>query len=152
MDRFTIRVYGFLLNENQEVLISDERELGLEFSKFPGGGLEYGEGVLEGLKREFSEECGVDIEILRHVYTTDFFVKSAFNDDQVIGIYYLVRHKGTLHGRFSDRHFDFEQGRNLDQVFRWVSVERLREQDLTFEMDRAAWRVFMSEKSHGLKF
>ncbi len=152
MDTFTIRVYGFLINDNQEVLVSDERESGLEFSKFPGGGLEYGEGLLEGLKREFDEECGVAIEILHHVYTTDFFVRSVFNGNQVIGVYYLVRHNGMLHGRFSEKRFDFEEGRDPDQVFRWVPLDRLNEQDLTFEMDRAAWRIFMSEKSHGLEF
>lgn len=152
MDTFTIRVYGFLINDTNEVLISDERESGLEFSKFPGGGLEYGEGVLEGLKREFNEECGVEIEILRHIYTTDFFVKSAFNNNQVIGIYYLVRPDGTLRGRFSGKRFDFEDGRDLDQVFRWVPIDQLGEEGLTFEMDRVAWRMFMSEKSHGLEF
>lgn len=152
MDTFTLRVYGFLINNNKEVLVSDERELGLEFSKFPGGGLEYGEGLLEGLKREFSEECGVSIEILYHIHTTDFFVKSAFNDSQVVGVYYLVRNKGPLQGRFSGKRFDFEDGKDLDQVFRWVPVDQLQAQDLTFEMDRAAWRAFLSEKSHGLEF
>src|SRR5690606_18891807 len=100
----------------------------------------------------FNEECGVEIEIRQHIHTTDFFVKSAFNNNQVIGIYYLVRPHGTLHGRFSSRRFDFVDGREVDQVFRWVSIDRLSEQDLTFEMDRVAWSVFMSEKSHGLKF
>ncbi len=152
MNGFTVRVYGLLINNKQEVLISDERESGLEFSKFPGGGLEYGEGTLEGLQREFREECGVDIEIGRHIYTTDTFIKSAFIDAQVIGIYYRVKQLGQLKGRFTEKPFDFEEGKALDQVFRWVHLSELHEKDLTFEMDRAAWRAFMSEKSHGFIF
>ncbi|MFB2121520.1 NUDIX domain-containing protein [Parapedobacter sp. 2B3] len=149
---FNIRVYGILINEHQEVLISDEREYGMEFSKFPGGGLEYGEGLLDGLIREFNEECGADITVLRHIHTTDVFVKSAFNDSQVLAVYYLVKNKTPLQGRFGRKAFDFEAGRAIDQSFRWIPIGHLDESDLTFEMDRRAWRVFMSEKSHGLHF
>jgi len=152
MSNFNIRVYGMLINADRHVLISDERECGMEFSKFPGGGLEYGEGLLEGLEREFKEECGVGVEILRHIHTTDVFFKSVFNDTQVIGIYYLVRTGDAMHCRFSERPFDFEAGKDLDQVFRWVPVDKLTENDLTFEMDRVAWRAFLSETSHGLEF
>jgi len=147
MKLFTVRVYGILMNDNQEVLISDERQAGLEFSKFPGGGLEYGEGTIEGLKREFDEECGIHIEVLQHVYTTDFFVKSAFDDKQVIGIYYLVTTGEILSGRFGKQRFDFDKNKEVDQVFRWVPADQLREQELTFAMDRAAWRTWMSENS-----
>ena len=149
---FNIRVYGILVSENQEVLISDEREYGMEFSKFPGGGLEYGEGLSSGLIREFKEECDVDIEILRHVHTTDIFIKSAFNDSQVLAVYYLVKNKTPLQCHFSDVAFDFEPGKATDQVFRWIPARKLNESDLTFEMDRIAWRAFVSEKSHGLHF
>lgn len=152
MNTFTIRVYGVLVNKDLEVLVSDEREGGLEFTKFPGGGLEYGEGLLDGLKREFLEECGARIEILRHIYTTDFFVQSVFNNKQVIGVYYHVRPVSPLHGRFSKRRFDFEAGKLLDQVFRWVPISRLQAEGLTFEMDRAAWKTFLSENSHDLNF
>ncbi|HEY0897744.1 MAG TPA: NUDIX hydrolase, partial [Sphingobacteriaceae bacterium] len=48
---FNVRVYGLLINHRQEILISDEEEYGVRFTKFPGGGLEYGEGLLDGLKR-----------------------------------------------------------------------------------------------------
>jgi len=140
-------VYGILVNDKQEVLISDEREYGMEFSKFPGGGLEYGEGLLEGLVREFEEECNVGIEILRHIHTTDTFFKSEFNDSQVLGVYYLVNNREPLNCRFSKQAFDFEHGKEPDQVFRWVPADKLNENDLTFEMDRVAWRVFMSGKS-----
>lgn len=149
---FNIRVYGILMNGNKEVLISDEREYGMEFSKFPGGGLEYGEGLAEGLAREFREECDVDIEILRHIHTTDVFIKSAFNDSQVLAVYYLVKNTTPMGCRFSDKAFDFETGKTVDQVFRWIPIDKLNESDLTFEMDRIALRVFLSEKSHGLLF
>ncbi|MEC3879918.1 NUDIX domain-containing protein [Parapedobacter sp. 10938] len=149
---FNIRVYGILVNDNREVLLSDEREYGMEFSKFPGGGLEYGEGLSAGLAREFKEECDVDIEILRHVHTTDVFIKSAFNDSQVLAVYYLVKNKTPITCRFSDKAFDFEADNSIDQVFRWIPIDKLNESDLTFEIDRIAWRAFMSENSHGLHF
>ncbi len=77
--RFTIRVYGIILNDRNEVLLSDESYRGHRFTKFPGGGLEYGEGTLDCLRREIREETGCRIEILRHLYTTDFFQESLFH-------------------------------------------------------------------------
>ncbi len=88
---FNVRVYGLLMNADNEILISDEREYGMSFTKFPGGGLEFGEGLIDGLKREFVEECNVEVEVTSHFYTTDFFVKSAFNDSQIISVYYMVK-------------------------------------------------------------
>ena len=95
MYKFNVRVYGVLINQ-QQVLISDEQEYGYRFTKFPGGGLEYGEGTSDGLKREFMEECNAKVEVISHLYTTDFFVKSAFNDSQIISIYYIVKNLEPL--------------------------------------------------------
>ena len=78
MPKFNVRVYGLLINECNEVLISDEQEYGMRFTKFPGGGLELGEGLTDGLKREFVEECQVEVEVLSHFYTTDFFCGLGF--------------------------------------------------------------------------
>ena len=64
MYKFNVRVYGLLFNEQNQILISDEEEYGFQFSKFPGGGLEYGEGLIDGLIREFMEECNAEIEVL----------------------------------------------------------------------------------------
>src|SRR5471030_2461826 len=93
---FNVRVYGLLINADNEILISDEQEYGMRFTKFPGGGLEFVEGLIDGLKREFLEECNLEIEVTRHFYTTDFFVKSAFNNSQVISIYYMVNNLNDL--------------------------------------------------------
>lgn len=90
MKRFNVRVYGLWLQEGM-VLLSEEQIKGQTIIKFPGGGLEWGEGTLDGLKREWQEEMELDIDILSHFYTTDFFQPSAWDSSQVISIYYLVR-------------------------------------------------------------
>ena len=91
LKRFNVRVYGVLMNEHKHVLMSDELIRGRQFTKFPGGGLELGEGMRSGLLREFKEETGVDVQVKEHLYTTDFFVPSSFdNDSQVICVYYMV--------------------------------------------------------------
>src|SRR5690606_1203521 len=108
-------------------LISDEREYGMEFTKFPGGGLEFGEGLIDGLKREFVEECGLHVDVIRHIHTTDRFFKSAFNDSQVISVYYLVRSQACLNCRIGEYPFDFDSDVEPNQVFRWVDIGDLTE-------------------------
>ncbi len=87
--RFNIRVYGIWIHEDK-MLVNEELIRGKTVIKFPGGGLDLGEGTIDGLKREFREELQLDIEVLEHFYTTDFYQPSAFDDTQVISIYYLV--------------------------------------------------------------
>ena len=145
MSYFNVRVYGILINENQEVLLSDEREYGMDFTKFPGGGLELGEGLINGLKREFMEECGLEIEVIRHFYTTDFFEKSSFNDSQVISIYYLVKPLAPLNFPLKQQVFDFEP--DLCQAFRWVSISNLQTTDVTFKTDKVVVDLIKSTYS-----
>lgn len=75
---FNVRVYGILINEKKQVLVSDEYIRGQYYTKFCGGGLEFGEGTRDCLKREFLEEMNLNIEVTRHLYTTDFFKKALF--------------------------------------------------------------------------
>ncbi|MFX6853744.1 NUDIX domain-containing protein, partial [Acinetobacter baumannii] len=73
------------------LLVSDEFIRGQFYTKLPGGGLEIGEGTRDCLAREFKEETGLTVTIGKHIYTTDFFQISAFNNkDQIISIYYEV--------------------------------------------------------------
>lgn len=138
MSFFNLRVYGLLLNDKNEVLVSDEFEEGQYFSKFPGGGVELGEGLREALKREFMEECFVDVEVLEHFYTTDFYEKSSFNDSQVVSIYYWVALKQPLNLGFKTIPFDFDdKSLKLNQCFRWVSVNDIKTSDVTFKTDKA---------------
>ncbi|WP_423149280.1 NUDIX domain-containing protein [Rubrolithibacter danxiaensis] len=144
---FNVRVYGLLINQNNQILISDEEEYGNQFSKFPGGGLEYGEGLLEGLEREFMEECNVKIKILRHFYTTDFFCKSAFNESQIISVYYLVEPLNELQLKFKEMVFDFDEEGDIKQVFRWKYLDELSTDDVTFPTDKRVIELLKNEKN-----
>lgn len=137
MNKFNIRVYGLLLNDKGEILLSDEEIDNFKFSKFPGGGLEFGEGLTDALKREFIEECNLEIIIKDHFYTTDFFVKSLFSDEQLISVYYLVKPTGYFNLKLKDKIFDFED-ENISgkQCFRMVKLEQIKEDDLTFPVDK----------------
>ena len=88
---FNLRVYGLLINELNQVLISDENRNGFAFTKFPGGGMEFGEGFKETLVREFQEELNIEIEVNELFYFNEFFQVSKFNPkDQLFSFYYLV--------------------------------------------------------------
>lgn len=86
---FNIRVYGIWIHAGQ-VWISEEKIGDMTIVKFPGGGLEWGEGTRDCLIREWKEELDIDIEVKEHFYTTDFFQPSAFDASQVISIYYFI--------------------------------------------------------------
>lgn len=142
MSYFNVRVYGLLINADNQLLISDEQSGDRTFSKFPGGGLEYGEGLIDALKREFMEECDAEIEVLSHFYTTDFYEKSSFNDSQILSIYYLVREVGPLKMTYKTNVFDFDP--DTLQSFRWVALDELKEDDVTFKTDKTVVNMLLS--------
>lgn len=136
MKRFNVRVYGVLIKEGS-LLVSDELILGKKITKFPGGGLEFGEGIAECIVREFKEELNLAIQVKRHLYTTDFFVASAFNpNSQVISVYYEVEPLAELKIATSHRKFDFSEKKEGAQAFRWVQISLLKENDFTFVIDQ----------------
>lgn len=90
INSFNIRVYACVVKD-KKVLTLFEEYAGEPLMKFPGGGLEFGEGLKECLKREFAEELNVDVEIGEHFYTQEDFLVSRFRDnEQLLTIYYLV--------------------------------------------------------------
>jgi 8-oxo-dGTP diphosphatase len=88
-NKFNIRVYGIWLHDNR-VLVNEEQIRGRTVIKFPGGGLDWGEGTIDCLRREWKEELDIDIAVKDHFYTTDFFQVSAFDNSQVVSVYYWV--------------------------------------------------------------
>ena len=132
---FNIRVYGLLINEKNEVLIAHEMVKGLFITKFPGGGLEFGEGLSECLIREFKEELDIDVQILLHFYTTDFFVESIFNtQSQVIAVYYTVKTDIQLEQKYySNLQRDLLEG---EIHFNWIPLNKLALAEFTLPIDK----------------
>jgi ADP-ribose pyrophosphatase YjhB (NUDIX family) len=132
---FNIRVYGVLINANDEVLLSDERRFGKEFTKFPGGGLEQGEGIKDCLIREFQEELELEIEVNELIYLTDFFQASVFHkNDQIISVYYAVSSKNTNRIVASEIPFDFKS--DAIESHRWIKLSEITTADVTFPIDK----------------
>ena len=127
-----------VLAGGDKVIKADEEYLkGMNVTKLPGGGLEYGEGTIECVVREFKEELDLDIEVVSHFYTTDFFVNSAFSsNNQVLSIYYLVKPKEDFNAqkvkfKIATKLFDFEKKMEGAQSMRWVEIEKISDNDFT---------------------
>lgn len=139
MALFNVRVYGIMINDNRQVLVMDEYIRGGYYTKFPGGGLEFGEGTLECMVREWQEELQQSIEVVEHIYTTDFFQISAFdNESQIISIYYLVKPLSPFVARVSDKPFDFEIPEGKDEVEggRWINWNDFSSEVITLPIDK----------------
>ena len=149
MQRFNIRVYGILINDQKEVLVSDEFIRGNYYTKFPGGGLEFGEGTRDCLRREFLEEMNLKVEVGEHLYTTDYFQMSAFNPEhQIISIYYMVNPVEQISVRLSTTAFDFDEHQmaaynlhNETESFRFIDWEDLTEDSVTLPIDKIVVRM-----------
>ena len=135
--QFTIRVYALVISDQNEVLVTDEFQLDMKMTKFPGGGMHFGEGPIDCLKREMLEECNQEIEDIQHFYTTDFYQKALFWEGyQLISIYYLARIEGKTKFQISKMPFDFPEMKNGCQSFRWISAEKIIPEDFTFPIDK----------------
>lgn len=136
-ENFTIRVYGVVISKSLEVLLTDEFRFGRRMTKFPGGGLRFGEGTIDCLKREFVEELGQEPFNIRHLYTTDFFQPTALvtPQKQLISIYYTVDIPSPDKIEVAVKPFDFSEVEGA-QVFRWVPVNGLSPDDVTFPIDK----------------
>lgn len=141
---FTIRVYGILINEYKQVLVSDELIRGMYITKFPGGGLELGEGTRDCLKREFMEEMNLNVEIGEHIYTTDFYQVSAFNNtQQIISIYYFAKALEPIKVPLRNTPFDFDEQQmriynetGETETFRFTDWEIFSETTVTLPIDK----------------
>lgn len=139
MKRFNVRVYGIWINEQQEILLSDERIGDFCFTKFPGGGLEFGEGIKDCLIREWREELSVEIEVLEHIYTTDFFQPSAFDQNaQIISVYYKVQpiSQQVIRIEYANQLFDFTHEGPEEIRFRKVPLQRFTQNDVSLPIDK----------------
>ena len=133
-----------MLDESRQVLVSDEYIRGEYYTKFPGGGLEIGEGTRDCLKREFKEEMNLEVAIGDHIYTTDFFQKSAFNSvHQILSIYYFATALEPIEVPIRNKEFDFDEQQlqlyNATQqieTFRFIEWDQFSADKVTLPIDK----------------
>jgi len=149
MHRFNLRVYGILINDKKQILVADEYIRGGLYTKFPGGGLEFGEGTRDCLKRELKEELGIEAEIGDHIYTTDYFQMSAFRpEDQIISIYYFAKQLEELKVPLRIKPFDFDEQQikiydttGETETFRLIEWNDFSEESVTLPIDKIVARM-----------
>jgi ADP-ribose pyrophosphatase YjhB (NUDIX family) len=149
---FNIRVYGILIGDNKQVLVSDEYIRGGYYTKFPGGGLEFGEGTRDCLKREFKEEMDLDIQVGDHIYTTDYFQMSAFNPShQIISIYYYAHPLEPIKAPLRKKPFDFDEQqlrmyaeKGETETFRFIDWDEFSDASVTLPIDKIVAKMLKS--------
>lgn len=135
--KITVRVYGLIINKKKEILLTDEYAMDMKMTKFPGGGLELGEGTIDTLHREALEEFGQDIIIKDHFYTTDFFQQAITRPEyQLLSIYYLADFKEKPKFKTTKKRFDFKELKNGSISFRWKKIELIHDDEITLPIDK----------------
>lgn len=141
--RFNIRVYGLLVHAGR-CLVSDEVIKGAQVTKFPGGGMELGEGTRDCLRREIKEEMGMEVLELQHFYTTDFFQPSAYlPEDQIVSIYYTFQVKDP--SILQDAGAAMGSGADTGQRFRWVRLRNAQKEDVDLPIDRVVLELLIHQ-------
>lgn len=86
---FNIRVTGILI-ENNNILIVQQKLSESRAWSLPGGRLERGESLEQGLKRELKEETGLDVQVERLLYLCDVNA----SDNTILHITFLLKRIG----------------------------------------------------------
>ena len=111
---FNIRVYAVCI-ENNKLLVIKEPFAGSIVNKLPGGGLEFGEGPVDCLKREFKEELNLEITDISPFYIQNHYIPSKINNNkQLVMLYFTCKIK------------DFNKIKILDESIvevNWISID-----------------------------
>ena len=108
--------------------------------KFPGGGLELGEGIGNALDRELMEELGLGARKKELYFINEHFQLSAFSsEDQILSIYYRIDSK-DLTSILPAKDF-----RRDGISFSWHSIDRGLESVMCMPIDKQVASKISSE-------
>lgn len=69
------RVNGILIEEDRLLMVKHQMGNGRILWSVPGGGMNYGSSAVENLKREFLEESGLVVEVVRYLFVHEYLKK-----------------------------------------------------------------------------
>lgn len=136
IDRFNIRVYALLI-EDGKIMILKEPYAGEILYKFPGGGIEFGEGIIAGLRRELKEELNLELKNYKHFYTQEEFLVSKFRkNEQLLTIYYRIEIEDIEALQMLDN--------NIEKII-WVPLNELSPQHVNLPIDKKVIEMLMNK-------
>ncbi len=136
IDKFNVRVYALIVN-GHKLLVSKEQIDHIKMFKFPGGGLEFGEGLKDAILRELKEELKLTPLKIEQFYISESFVQSQLRDnEQVLAVYYRIWYKGDLELRSIEQATTFGSKNNLS--FEWRNLDDTLLKVLSFDTDKEA--------------
>jgi len=141
--RFNLRVYALIIDQSNRILVSDECRFGHFFTKFPGGGIEKNEGIVDALRRELQEELDAEMLDSSFFYVNDFHQVSAFDTEHsLVVFYYKVRVQSIEKLGISSYSIPFSEETEKQ---RWIFLSDLQVNDLTFPIDQVVLEKLKAE-------
>lgn len=147
-------VYGICVQDGKLLVINKSGGPYINRFDLPGGSLEDKESLVNAMRREFLEETGLEIEIIKSIGTTDFMISTdwrVLTDVHHIAVYYLVKQKGGVIG--VPNQFEGQDSLGAEWILEEeVSVENasplvlkafewLRTNDLGLDINYYDWKV-----------
>jgi ADP-ribose pyrophosphatase YjhB (NUDIX family) len=131
---YRVSVKALIKDEKERILIIKENQ---GTWSLPGGGLDFGEDAIDGVKRELKEELGVDdvkVKDVKCVKTLDFVEKNAW----LMWIVYEVELKNT----------DFKLGEGVTEATetRFIDSDYLANSEDIFE--KMVYEVIIGEQGY----
>ncbi|GAB3815467.1 hypothetical protein GCM10028895_09580 [Pontibacter rugosus] len=72
-DKLRVRVCGICIKEDKLLLVRHSNTIDNKaFWAPPGGGIEFGETMHQGLKREMLEETGLQVQVCRFLFVNEY--------------------------------------------------------------------------------
>lgn len=87
MKKIRIRVCG-ILEKNDELLLVKHIKNNCEYYLLPGGGVDHGEDFKTALKREFLEECNLDVKVEDMIFISEGIAPNGGR--HIVNIYFKV--------------------------------------------------------------
>ena len=139
MIKFNARCYALIRSNQNRVLVMMERWQGVDLNKFPGGGLELGEGLLECIYREIDEEFQESEHLsYRHLFTPTECFASRFKPNEQLLLTYF-----TSQALAKEELWKLIPGDKNLLGMKWLELKAENAEWFTLESDRKAFLTLL---------